>query len=161
MRKYPVFAVVWLWMVVLLAGCGDSPGGTPSADQGSMELTTASGRTLDWADLRGQWVLVNYWAEWCRPCLEEIPELNQVNAGDEVTVLAVNFDGVEGEELKALGERMGIRFTMLADDPAQSLGWDMPGALPVTFLVNPQGQLTDTLMGAQTEQGLLALMGAN
>lgn len=157
MGKYPVLCVLWAAMVLLTA-CGDP---LPSGDAGdsSPTLAVAGGQPLDWASLRGDWVLVNYWAEWCKPCLEEIPELNAVNAREGVTVLAVNFDGVAGVKLLELGQRMGIEFAMLADNPAPALGWDMPQGLPATFLVDPDGKLRDTLLGAQTEDGLLARMG--
>ena len=46
-----------------------------------------------------QWNVVNYWAIWCKPCREEIPELNQLNQIDNVVVLGVNFDRKVGEAL--------------------------------------------------------------
>lgn len=171
MVKYPRFngrlpgACLPCWLPVLaaalmLAGCSDATDATgASAENQRPVFATSDGGQARWDEYRGGWVLVNYWAEWCKPCLEEIPELNDVNGIDGVTVMAVNFDGITGDELVELGERMGIRFTMLTDDPAPVLGWSMPGALPVTFVVNPDGELSETLLGPQTEEGLLALMG--
>lgn len=153
MWKYPVLLALTV-SVMLLNGCSET---TESAAPGPA-FGLSGGGELHWEDYRGQWVLVNYWAEWCRPCLEEIPELNDVDAIEGVTVMAVNFDGITGTELEELGERMGIAFTMLTDDPAPALGWTLPGALPATFVVNPQGELTETLLGPQTEEELLALM---
>jgi len=124
-----------------------------------IELERAEGTKLNWDTLRGQWVLVNYWAEWCKPCLEEIPELNELDKAPDITVLAVNFDGVRGDALVELGERMGIEFTMLADDPGPGFGWTLPVALPATFLVNPGGDLVETRFGPQTEEELRAVIG--
>ncbi len=124
-----------------------------------IELERAEGTKLNWDTLRGQWVLVNYWAEWCKPCLEEIPELNELDKAPDITVLGVNFDGVQGDALVELGERMGIGFTMLADDPGPGFGWKLPVALPATFLVNPDGDLVETRFGPQTEDELRALIG--
>ncbi|MCK7543284.1 TlpA family protein disulfide reductase [Marinobacter bryozoorum] len=154
MGKYPV--VVAVAFAAVLAGCGES---TSSSSPAAKEFPTASGDTLPWDSLRGRWVLVNYWAEWCKPCLEEIPELNEVDSLENVTVLGVNYDGVAGEALVELGDRMGIGFTMLANDPAPELGWEVPGGLPATFVVAPDGSLSDTLMGAQTEADLKAAIG--
>jgi thiol-disulfide isomerase/thioredoxin len=157
MGKYPVVWILAAALTGVLAGCSD-PESPSGAGSDSLVLATATGESIEWASLRGDWVLVNYWAEWCKPCLEEIPELNDVDAHEGVTVLAVNFDGVSGQELVDLGERMGIGFTMLADNPAPALGWDMPQGLPATFVIAPDGELRDTLMGAQTEADLMALM---
>ncbi|MFC4258724.1 TlpA family protein disulfide reductase [Marinobacter lacisalsi] len=157
MGKHPVVRILALALAVMLVGCSEP---VPSADTGNDNpvFTTAAGEPIEWASLRGDWVLVNYWAEWCKPCLEEIPELNDVNEHEGITVLAVNFDGVSGQQLVDLGQRMGIGFTMLSDNPAPALGWAMPQGLPATFLVAPDGELRETLMGAQTEAGLMALM---
>lgn len=154
MGKYPIVVVILLGA---LTGCGDSP--SSGDGETAPVFTTAGGENLEWASLRGEWVLVNYWAEWCKPCLEEIPELNRVDELEGVTVLAVNYDGVTGEELVTLGERMGIDYTMLAEDPAQALEWSVPNGLPATFLVSKDGELRDTLMGAQTEADLMDRIG--
>lgn len=157
MVKYPVVVVILLGLMGLVGGCSESS--STDGDGDGPAFTTATGESLQWDALRGDWVLVNYWAEWCKPCLEEIPELNRLDQLEGVTVLAVNYDGVTGDELVELGDRMGIGFTMLADNPAPDLDWEVPGALPVTFLVDPDGALEDTLMGAQTEADLLARIG--
>lgn len=131
----------------LLAGCE------------KLEFGQARGEPLDWDGLRGQWVLVNYWAEWCKPCLEEIPELNELDASDRITVLGVNFDGIRGQELVDLGNTMGIEFAMLTDDPGVAFGWKTPVALPATFVVDPEGNLYETRFGPQTEEELRELTG--
>ncbi len=145
-RRWPGMLGVFL-LVVALAGCE------------KIELQRADGPPMNWDNLRGQWVLVNYWAEWCKPCLEEIPELNEIDKAPDMTVLGVNFDGVSGEALTALGGKMGIEFTMLEKDPGPTFGWKMPVALPATFIVNPQGELVETRFGPQTEDDIRALVG--
>lgn len=122
-------------------------------------LPTASGDRLDWDELRGQWVLVNYWAEWCKPCREEIPELNAVDRLSGVTVLGVNFDEVQGQALRDLGAAMGIQYTMLATDPGPGFGWQLPVALPATFVVDPDGELHEARFGPQTEAQLREMIG--
>ena len=102
---------------------------------------------------------MNYWAEWCKPCLEEIPELNELDKAPDIAVLGVNFDGVTGVPLVELGERMGIEFTMLASDPGPGFGWQVPMALPATFVVDPEGTLIEARFGPQTEEDIRALIG--
>ncbi|MFW6094105.1 MAG: TlpA family protein disulfide reductase [Pseudomonadota bacterium] len=135
-----VFSVV----VLALVACADPP-----------DVRFADGGGADWQDWRGQWVLVNYWAEWCGPCREEIPELNRLN--DEragVRVLGVNFDGVDGAALEALADEMGIEFPVLLEDPRERWDEALPKVLPTTFLVDPDGRLHDVLVGPQTFESL-------
>lgn len=142
--KYPALMV--LALALGLAGCD------------STQFQKADGQNLAWDSLRGEWVLVNYWAEWCKPCLEEIPELNALDREDDISVLGVNFDGIQGQELVELGDRMGIDFTMLAEDPGPQFGWKLPVALPATFVVKPDGELLEARFGPQTEEQLKELI---
>jgi len=108
--------------------------------------------------LRGQWVVINYWAEWCKPCIKEIPELNALDSDyANVTVLGVNYDGATGDALQAQLDALQVQFTTLAEDPATLLGLDRPNVLPTTLIINPAGELLDTLIGPQTLESLLAV----
>jgi thiol-disulfide isomerase/thioredoxin len=110
--------------------------------------------------LRGQWVVVNYWAEWCKPCIAEVPELNALaRSYPDVTVFGVNFDGATGEELTQQERRLGIEFPTLTADPAPDLGLPRPVALPTTLVLDPAGQLSDTLVGPQTLASLALATG--
>ncbi len=128
-------AVLLLVLSLALTGCTDSVNPTAAY--------------LD--DLRGQWVVINYWARWCKPCIEEIPELNQLDQlYPQVTVVGVNYDGTTGEELASSVKSFGIEFALLAEDPATILGTARPLGLPTTIILNPQGQINETLVGPQT-----------
>ena len=109
---------------------------------------------------QGQWRVVNYWAVWCGPCREEIPELNRLHKGTDLVVYAVNYDGKQGEELASQAATMHIEFTILAQDPGPALGVERPRVLPTTRLVSPAGKVTDTLVGPQTEETLLTIWRA-
>jgi thiol-disulfide isomerase/thioredoxin len=112
--------------------------------------------TLNLDALRGQWVVINYWAIWCNPCIQEIPELNALAELPEVTVLGVNYDGTSGDELDQQLQQLGVAFPTLATDPAAQLGVARPVVLPTSLVMNPQGQLHDTLVGPQTLDTLAA-----
>ena len=110
---------------------------------------------------QGHWRVVNYWAVWCAPCREEIPELNRLHQRTDLVVYAVNYDGKQGAELASQVATMNIEFTILAQDPGPALGVERPRVLPTTLLVNPAGEVTDTLVGPQTEETVLAIWRAH
>ena len=119
-----------------------------------------SGRYADW---RGSWVVINYWAEWCAPCRYEIPELNELanDRADEILVLGVNYDGVTGAELDELLKRMGIEFRVLLTDPQPHFAYDRPSVLPTTVLIDPEGEMRHVLVGPQTRDGLEGRMAVD
>ena len=102
-----------------------------------------------------QWNVVNYWAIWCKPCREEIPELNQLNQIENVVVLGVNFDGKVGEALISDAGDLGIDFDII-DDPAAYLNISRPSVLPTTLVLSPEGTLVATLVGPQTAESIMA-----
>ncbi len=107
-----------------------------------------------------KWRYVNYWAVWCEPCIREIPEFNRFAAdyGDQVDVLGVNFDGVAAEELQRQADRLNIAFAVPLRDPGRDWGLPLPRGLPVTYVMDAQGQIRYTLLGAQTYQSLTAAL---
>ncbi|MDR9864845.1 TlpA disulfide reductase family protein [Pseudomonas baetica] len=136
---------------LMLGGCGNDYG----IDQNGQKV--ASER------LDKQWVVLNYWAEWCGPCRTEIPELNHL--ADElksknVGVFGVNFDNVQGEELKSASEKLGIKFTVLAQDPAELFDLPRSEALPVTYIIDNKGKVREQLLGEQAAAGVMAKLEA-
>ena len=103
------------------------------------------------------WAVVNYWAVWCKPCREEIPELNELNKSADVQVFGVNFDRKTGEALAVDSKTLGLEFTNI-DDPSQSLGVERPSVLPTTLVINPEGEIEAVLAGPQTAATILAVI---
>ncbi|MCB1844964.1 MAG: TlpA family protein disulfide reductase, partial [Halioglobus sp.] len=114
---------VWRYLALALAVTACSPD-NQAPHQGALET------------LRGQWLVINYWAKWCTPCIKEIPELNALAAArPDIRVLGVNFDGATGDELAQQEEEFGVAFRTLDADPAEELGIERPRVLPTTLLV--------------------------
>lgn len=119
------------------------------------EVELADGSGASWDQWHGKWVLVNYWAEWCAPCRKEIPELNRLHREtDDVVVLGVNYDGLQGEALTKLIGEMKIEFPVLLHDPGARWNQPPPGVLPSTLVIDPEGALRDVLVGPQTFESL-------
>jgi thiol-disulfide isomerase/thioredoxin len=140
-------AVACVGIGLLLAGCAEDIG----VDQ--------YGRKVAAERLEGQWLVINYWAQWCAPCRTEIPELNALEKqlkAQSVQVLGVNFDALQGDKLSQAARDMGIAFTVLAQDPAERYQLPRTEVLPVTYIVDPQGRMRERLLGEQTAAGLSA-----
>jgi thiol-disulfide isomerase/thioredoxin len=128
-----------------------------SAEPGSRDTQKKADRLEDYA---GRYLLINYWAEWCHPCLEEIPELNMLarDHGDKISVIGVNFDGLEAEEISLQQRRLGIDFAVVTEDPAIHFRYNRPEVLPTSYLFDPAQELVATLVGPQTRESILALI---
>lgn len=142
--------MAWWWFAALfvIAGCGG---------QG---VAFSDGTTAAWDSFEGRWLVVNYWAEWCKPCLEEIPELNELDHEAHVTVLGVNYDDIRGEELDELMERLGIAFRVVVEDPGSRWGVQKPEVLPTTLVIDPEANLHAVLVGPQDRASILAAFDA-
>ena len=124
------------------------------------DLNVFEGKGVFLDDLKGKWIVFNYWADWCPPCIKEIPELNslQSNFSDDLKVFLINFDMLEGEELKQQLEKFNVQVDSLLTDPSVIYDWIIPENLPVTFIINRKGELEYTLVGPQTEEEIIKLL---
>ncbi len=125
-------------------------------------LHVVDGTSIELSQLAGKVVLINYWAEWCGPCREEVPIMNafeRANA-DKVAIFAVNFDGVAGGELIAQAKKIGIAFRLLSVDPRDIFGVAPSGVLPETLVIDQRGNFQKVLLGPQTKQQLEMLLAS-
>ena len=107
-------------------------------------------------------VIINYWATWCAPCRDEIPELNELahELSDSVQVIGVNLDQVMGEVLSQQVQSLGIEFDNLLQDPRDIWNLEPITVLPETLIINTKGELIHRLVGPQTKNSLSALVVA-
>jgi peroxiredoxin len=103
------------------------------------------------SDYRGKWVVVNYWATWCPPCLEEIPELDAFHLKHkhkDAVVLGVNREDIDPASLREFVDDHFISYPILTTDPEQSLPLGPNLGLPTTYLISPQGEIAASHLGA-------------
>ena len=124
------------------------------------DLRVFEGDNVFLSDLKGKWIIFNYWADWCPPCIKEIPELNnlQKNYSNKLKVFLINFDMLEGEELNQQLKKFNVKVDSLLSDPSTIYKWVIPENLPVTFIINKNGDLEHTLVGPQTEEEIISLL---
>ncbi len=117
----------------------DPESGRPMA--GDFVLERWKGDDIRLEDLRGQWVLVSFWATWCSPCLKEMPtmeRLYQDMAGEELEILAIHA-GPGGDKIGEFLEQVPVSFPILVDEDLSLGGWEVM-ALPTAVLVDPTGR---------------------
>ncbi len=120
-----------------------------------------SGPAQSVADLRGKYVLVNFFATWCVPCRDEHPELvrfsaRHAQAGDAAVLQVVYGDRTS--TVRSFLKKHGGDWTVL-DDPKGSiaLDWGVRG-LPESYLVDPDGTVLAKITGGATADGLERLL---
>ncbi len=127
-------------------------------------LQDLSGNKISFSELHGKWVLINYWASWCQTCIDEIAELNQFykqSKNNNVVLYAVNYDALPLDMQQQLIEQFDIKYPSLQQDPARALRLGHIRGVPVTFVFNPEGQLSNTLYGGQTAESLSYVLAKN
>ena len=107
------------------------------------ELKDLQGRTYTIEAFAGQVVLLNFWATWCPPCVEEVPSLNRLQKryeGRDVSIVSVDYRESE-EALKGFMQRIPVEFPVLLDeDGMTSLDWQV-FSFPSSFILDRQGRL--------------------
>lgn len=139
-----------LWLLSLLLFSCNSIKNTPDA----IDLHD---NAVYFSNYHGKWILINYWASWCKPCIEEIPVLNtfyQQHRDRDAMVFGVNYDFVDKTKLIELTRKVGIKFPVLLGNPGKKFGIISVDSLPTILLINPEGKLIAELHGAQTKEKL-------
>ena len=111
------------------------------------DIEVFNGSNTNLANLNGSWVIINYWADWCAPCIKEIPEINDFAAENkDLKVYTFNFDQLEIDDLEPIAKRFNILVPSLITHPRDIWGIQTPPAVPATFFINPDGELTLSLL---------------
>ncbi|MGC1183518.1 TlpA disulfide reductase family protein [Legionella sp.] len=130
---------------------------TASISQADVLLKDMQEHTIPFSSLKGRWILINYWAMWCKTCIAEIPEFNRFyhkHENEAVALFAVNYDGLPLFKQNNLIQKLNIQYPSLSSDPALALGLGDIVGVPVTFIFNPKGELVNTLYGGQNLSSL-------
>ena len=131
---------------------GADGGASQGADVPALVVTTLDGGRYDLAERRGRWVVVNFWATWCAPCLKEMPELSALDAMREhVEVIGLAYEDTDPETLRAfLAERPVVYPVAIIGTYDPPADFPTPRGLPLTVLVGPEGRRVKNFLGPVT-----------
>ena len=118
----------------------------------NLQVSTIDGKAYDLKAHRGQWVVVNFWATWCGPCLKEMPELSALDAMREhVEVIGLAYEEIEPAEMQAFLQKHPVVYPVaILDvyDPPRDFA--TPRGLPTTYLIAPDGKVAKHFLGPVT-----------
>jgi thiol-disulfide isomerase/thioredoxin len=151
-------------LALLLAACLGPAVGTAAelGEQPTLSVATLDGGRFDLAEQRGQWVVVNFWATWCPPCIKEIPDLTDFDARrDDARVIGLAFEEIEAADLSAFLEKHPAGYPIAHVDPYEPLAdFAAPRGLPMTYLIDPEGRVAKKFLGPVTGKDLDAAIAA-
>lgn len=161
-RKPSLTALVLVCVLAITAGLGLSlwhKGRQPSGPAPAFALTDLSGQQRLSSEWQGKLLLVNFWASWCTPCLEEIPLLVEAQARYGARGLQIIGPAMdEPEPIKAMVQRFRINYPVSAnlnetDASSRALG-NTQGGLPYSVLISRDGRILKTVLGSLSREQL-------
>lgn len=132
----------------------------PGAPAPNFALTDQNGRRVELTGFNGRPVFLNFWADWCTFCKEEMPDMQRIaeQFGGQLIVLGVNTgDSVETGE--RFVERAGISYQRVYDlDLAVTEGYGVQ-AMPTSYFIDASGRIVDYSFGVLSYEQMLAKVG--
>lgn len=119
-------------------------------------LATLDDQEVRLSDLRGSFVLLNFWASWCAPCRQEAPVLASIRQPG-LRVVGVNVSDFRSDA-SAFMQRYGLDFLVLRDGQSRVAGLFGVSALPETFLIDPSGHVAARIAGPVKTESLAPLL---
>lgn len=121
---------------------------TPAEKAGNFTLMSPSGAPVSLSDYSGKYILVNFWAHWCSPCIKEFPDMQKLYEESDKSnfeIIAIHAGPYNAEAAKFV-EHFGISFPVVSDPDTSLKGWDVP-VLPMSYLIDPAGNVVYKAMG--------------
>jgi thiol-disulfide isomerase/thioredoxin len=128
-----------------------------TAAKPALVVTTLDGGSFDLSKQSGKWVIVNYWATWCSPCLKELPDISAYVTAhkDKVAAIGLDFEDSDKADVEKFLKTHVLSYPVAqvdVDSPPKD--FDTPKGLPNTYVIAPDGHVAKAFTGPITAKDL-------
>lgn len=130
----------------------------------NFSLTDTQGKVHHLEDYKGKWLLVNFWATWCPPCLRELPDLvalYDAHKNKDLDVIGVAMEYQDPDYVKQFARSMMISYPIVLGNDRIASQFGAIDGLPTSYLFNPRGKMVAYHVGALTQQAVESYIARN
>lgn len=146
-------ALISMTVLFFAVGCANTGAIEIGKQAPDFNLTDIEGKQVSLSDFKGKVVILDFFASWCPPCRQEVPdfiELQKAYENDGFTVLGVAM--VRAAEAKSFAEEFGINYPVLVDDGKASDIYGPIRSIPTTFILDKDGKIVKMYIGFRSKQ---------
>ena len=146
------------WLnTILLSACCIASAHAATAQKPKLVVKTLDDKTFDLSQQSGKWVIVNFWATWCSPCLKELPDISAFVTAhkDKVAGIGLDFEDTEKADVVKFLQQHPLSYPVAQigmDDPPKD--FETPKGLPNTYVIAPDGHVAKAFLGPITTKDL-------
>jgi thiol-disulfide isomerase/thioredoxin len=146
------------WLnTIFLSACCIASAHAATAQKPKLVVKTLDDKTFDLSQQSGKWVIVNFWATWCSPCLKELPDISAFVTAhkDKVAGIGLDFEDTDKADVIKFLQQHPLSYPVAQigmDDPPKD--FEAPKGLPNTYVIAPDGHVAKAFLGPITTKDL-------